>query len=346
VRGGDGGDGWSYRGEPPKHTFGLEATGAVSQQTYAEYKTSGLRWEEIPLGNYDGSAHIKDNERDGVDAAALYPSAVIEAYDDPDREVAVACVRAYNDWLIDDFCSVDPQRLLALPFVPVNDGIGAAVAEAERAIGKGAKGLCLPLPITPFHDTMYDPLWSVAVDAKVPVTIHRVGVSRSPTPGDQVAQWFPSNDDPRLRSAIGVQRFFSSIPTLSNVIMTGLFERYPTLVFIAGEVNCHWVPGLIQELEHAQERNAGFANVPSAPPGGYFGTNIFVTILDDYVGCSLVRSDEQLARTAMYSTDYPHAATLWPRSQEIIPKMTAGMSEASKSNVLAGNAIRAYSLPR
>ena len=46
----------------------------------------------------------------------------------------------------------------------------------------------------------------------------------------------------------------------------------------------------------------------------------------------------------MFSTDYPHSTTLWPRSQEYIAKMMEGMSEETKHAILAGNALRAYSL--
>jgi hypothetical protein len=46
----------------------------------------------------------------------------------------------------------------------------------------------------------------------------------------------------------------------------------------------------------------------------------------------------------MFSTDYPHSVTLWPNSREIIVKLTDGMDEGTKHNILAGNAIRAFSL--
>src|SRR5579884_4226621 len=165
----DGGDGWSYDGKPPKTTFGLGAVGAITEQNFKSYRPNGIKFDELLPGNYDGAEHIKDNARDGVDAATIYPAAVSGAYALADRELALACVRAYNDWLIEDFCSADPRRLLSLAFMPVNDGIPTAVAEAERVIAKGAKGLFLPLPDeVGYHDAMYDPLWKLAADAQVP----------------------------------------------------------------------------------------------------------------------------------------------------------------------------------
>ncbi|MGO8863567.1 MAG: amidohydrolase family protein [Acidimicrobiales bacterium] len=340
VRAADGGDGWSFNGEPPRMTLGLSAIGAITRGDYRQYKPSGITWEELPPGNYEGAAAIKDNELDGVDAATIYPAYVGGAYNDlKDRELAVACVRAYNDWLIDDFCSADPERLWSLPFMPVNDGIAALVDEAQRVIAKGAKGLYLPLPDLAYHDHQYDPLWKVAVDAHVPVTIHRSGVSRAELPLTM------PDAAPGLNVVGTVQRFFSAINPISNLIFTGAFDRFPALVFIAAEVNCSWVPALAQQMDQEFERMQHWAKLPFASePSSYLGKNVFVTMLDDFVGCRLAKDDPVLARTTTFSTDYPHSTTLWPRSKEFIAKMTEGMSDQTKHAILAGNALRAYSL--
>ncbi len=88
-----------------------------------------------------------------------------------------------------------------------------------------------------------------------------------------------------------------------------------------------------------------WAKLPFASePSSYLGKNVFVTMLDDFVGCRLAKDDPVLARTTTFSTDYPHSTTLWPRSKEFIAKMTEGMSDQTKHAILAGNALRAYSL--
>jgi predicted TIM-barrel fold metal-dependent hydrolase len=340
VRAADGGDGWSINGQPPSMTFGLSATGAITKQDYSQYKSSGIKWEELPPGNYVGADAIKDNELDGVDAATIYPAFVGRAYNDmADRELAVACVRAYNDWLIDDFCAADPERLWSLPFMPVNDGIATVLDEAQRVITKGAKGLYLPLPDVAYHDRYYDLLWEVAVGAHVPVTIHRTGVSRAEMPLSM------PDAAPGLNVVGTVQRFFSAINPISNLIFTGVFDRFPALIFIAAEVNCAWVPAMAQQMDQEFERMRHWANLPfESLPSSYLGRNVFVTMLDDFLGCRLAKEDPVLARTTMFSTDYPHSTTLWPRSQEFIAKMTEGMSTETKHAILAGNALRAYSL--
>ena len=105
MRGADGGDGWSFDGKPPKRTFGIEA---MAGRTDGK-KVSGLRFDEILPGNYDGTAHVADMELDGIDVSVVYPANAIFTYIEPDRELALACMRSYNDWILDDFQGAAPD---------------------------------------------------------------------------------------------------------------------------------------------------------------------------------------------------------------------------------------------
>ena len=125
----DGGDGWSFDGGPPKRSFGIEATAGRAD---ADKKISGLRFDEILPGNYDGSAHVDDMARDGVDVSVVYPNHAIFTYIEPDRELALACLRSYNDWVLGDFQAAAPGHIVGLPMLPVDDGMDVCLAELDR----------------------------------------------------------------------------------------------------------------------------------------------------------------------------------------------------------------------
>ena len=72
------------------------------------------------------------------------------------------------------------------------------------------------------------------------------------------------------------------------------------------------------------------------------GRNLFVTVLDDHVGFELMARYPWLVDGSMYSTDYPHSVTLWPRSREHIATLTSGLSEEAAAKVVAGNAARVF----
>ena len=99
-RGADGGDGWSFDGGPPKRTFGIEATAGRAGM---DKKLTGMTFDEILPGNYDGAAHVKDMEQDGVDVSVVYPASAIFVYIEQDRELGLACLRSYNDWVLGEF---------------------------------------------------------------------------------------------------------------------------------------------------------------------------------------------------------------------------------------------------
>src|SRR5881628_1966822 len=153
MRAPDGGDGWSFDGGPPKRSFGIEAT--AGREDLGK-KLSGLRFDEILPGNYDGAAHVDDMRRDGVDVSVVYPNNAIFTYVEPDRALALACMRSYNDWVLDEFQGAAPEHIVALPMLPVDDGIDVSIAELDRCLGKGARAAFIPgFPARPYHDRWY-----------------------------------------------------------------------------------------------------------------------------------------------------------------------------------------------
>ncbi len=46
----------------------------------------------------------------------------------------------------------------------------------------------------------------------------------------------------------------------------------------------------------------------------------------------------------MWSSDYPHRVTSWPRSQAIAAEVTNGVSDAERELMLSGNAVRVWHL--
>lgn len=336
LRGADGGDGWSFDGGPPKRTFGIEAVAGQAKK-----KLSGLRFDEILPGNWDGTAHVADMELDGIDVSVVYPANAIFTYVDDDRELALACMRSYNDWILDDFQGAAPRRIVGLPMLPVDDGIDVCVDEFERCLAKGARGMFVPgFPVRPYHDVgYYDPLYARAAEAGVPLTFHRTFGGK---PNE--ADWDELMNQ-RVTAAGTVYRFFSAVKPFTYMVLGGVFAKHPQLQFIAAEVNFGWLPFWAQTMEQNVDVRTELSDDTVGSdlrPTEHLGRNLFVTVLDDHVGFELVNSNPWLADCAMYSTDYPHSVTLWPNSREHIPKLIAGLDSDAATKILSGNAARVY----
>jgi predicted TIM-barrel fold metal-dependent hydrolase len=337
MRGVDGGDGWSFDGKPPKRTFGIEATAGQ----LGTKKISGLTFDEILPGNWDGTAHVADMDRDGVDVSIVYPAHSIFTYINDDRELAIACMRSYNDWILRDFQGADPKRIVGLPLLPVDDGMDVCVAELERCIELGARGAFIPgFPVRPYHDSYYDPLYARAAEAGVPLTFHRTfGGKPAEADWDELVEQ-------KITAAGTVYRFFAAVKPFTYMTLGGVFTKHPDLKIVAAEVNFGWLPFWAQTMEQNVDVRTEFEDEDTISsvlrPTEHLGRNLFVTVLDDEVGFRLVGDYPWLADCAMYSTDYPHSVTLWPRSNEHIPKLTAGLSPEATEKILSGNAARVY----
>lgn len=337
MRGADGGDGWSFDGGPPKRTFGIEAMAGFAKK---DFRLSGLTFDQLRPGNYDGAAHLKDMDIDGVYGSVTYPANVIYVYIMPDREMALACLRSYNDWILEDFEAADRKRLVSLPLLPTEDGIEACLAEFDRVMAKGARALFIPgMPERPYNDPYYDPLWKAASDANVALTFHRTFGGR-PDKSD----WDELVDQKVSVGGI-VFRYFSSVRPLTYMIFAGIFDRFPKLKIVAGEVDAGWIPFWVQTMDHQWEsQQSWFPQKLEHKPSDFVGVNVFTTAIDDYVGYDLIATGKypELANATMFSSDYPHSATIWPNSAAVAEKATKAMTPEDRRKVLEGNAVRVF----
>lgn len=336
MKGADGGDGWSFDGAPPKRTFGIEAMAGRAKD---QYRLEGLRWDEILKGNYDGTAHLADMREDGVEACVVYPNQAIFTYNTPDRDLGRACMRSYNDWMLEEFQAADPRRIIGMMLLPTDDGMDVTLAELERVIGRGGRAGFLPgMPARPYNDPYYEPLWKAASEAGIPLSFHRTFGGKPP---DQ--DW-----DELVEQNVSVpgivSRFFCGVRPLTYMIFAGIFQRHPKLRIVGAEVNFGWIPFWLQTMDQEWETQKAWSESPlEVPPSTVVGENVFTTSLDDHVGYDLIRGGSPgLARMTMYSTDYPHSVTLWPDSRIHVPKLTRDLTDEDKRAVLSGNASRVY----
>jgi len=338
LEGTDGGEGWSFDGKTPKRTFGIEAMAGYERK---DFKLSGLRFADLRPGNYDGYEHLKDIDLDGLYGSVCFPDAGIGLFSMPDPELAAACMRAYNDWILEDFQAADPKRIAGLALLPVDQGIDLAIAEMQRTAKKGARGCFIPgMPEVPYnHPEHYEELWRAASDLDMTLAFHRNhGGKPDKTDWDELVE---------QRVSIGgiVLRYFSAVRPLSYMIFAGVFERHPKLKIVGAEVDCGWVPFWVQTMvNHWETQKSWFPVKLERSPADFVGVNIFTSNIDDYVGYDLVKSGKYpyLANMTMFSSDYPHSATIWPHSVEVAEKMTDGMNLVDKRKVLGGNAARVY----
>ena len=295
-------------------------------------------FENVQPGGYIPEEHVKDMDADGIDAAVIYPTAGLQLFTVPDTELLSAVFSTYNDWLA-EFCKPYPSRLKGIAMLNVDD-VQSGVRELERSAKIGLAGAMItsyPPEGAGYDSPEYEPLWAAAQDLEMPLGLH-VATNR-PGPGQMVSiesmkPSFATNTDHWVRMS------------LSDMIFSGVFERYPKLQVGAVEFEVSWIPHFLDRMDYrytqAVQGDGWHRFEEDMLPSDYFHRNVFVGFQEDAVGIRL--RDIIGADNLLWGSDYPHAESTFPRSRQILEEILADCTEEEKAKIAGENAARIYNL--
>ena len=329
-------DQWYVEGNLKVGALGLVTLAGTRFQAPEEITLRGS-YGALRPGGYDPREHIKDMETDGVHGELLYPSIGLFLFKVADSQLLSAICRTYNDWLA-EFCNEYPDRLKGIAMLNVDD-IQAGIEELERCAKMGLAGAMISLYPSPdklYDRPDYEPFWAAAQDLDMPISLHTATQRPGPLqPGLDTA----SSQTATFRANID----FWVRCSLSDIIYSGVFERYPRLKVSAVEFELSWVPYFLRMLDYVyieRQEQASYRFKNDMMPSDFFHTNVYLSFQEDDLGIQMrhIIGVDSL----MWGSDYPHAESTWPRSQEILEEMLGGVPEDEKSKIAGGNAARLY----
>jgi predicted TIM-barrel fold metal-dependent hydrolase len=366
------GEAWVYDGKRVP-TPGLNALARRDEdgRIYEEMAPDALTYAEMRESCFDPRARIIDMNRDGVVASLCFPSfprfcgqVFLEA---ADKDLALLCVRAYNDWMIEEWCGYEPGRLVPLVILPLWD-IGLCVAEIERCARRGVHALTfsenpskLGLPSLYDRARHWDPVIAAAVDAEMVVCTH-IGSS----------SWVQrSAPDANLASAAVWGTASNAHSTLVDWIMSGMLVRFPRARIALSEGGIGWVPYYLERLDRWFHRHRHWSTSrrlvvgtdgSGNPNVGRLATGESEVNLpldfdvrqcwrENFLGCAIADTDsfgltvgidaigvENIA----VETDFPHADTSWPNSINMLRTALAHLAPDVQYKIRQGNARRVF----
>ena len=303
--------------------------------------------------NWDSGQRAADLAGDGVVAEVIFPNTVPPFYETAfhvsptaKREQYTrwrAGTRAHNRWLA-DFCAERPGRSAGIGLIHLND-IDDAVEDVEWIARNGLSGgVLLPLPapddahLEPLYSPCYDRLWAALQDCDLVINQH--SGQGSPAYGSHPggdALWV-------LEMPFFVQRGFCQL------ILGGVFERFPRLRFILTESGCAWAPGLLRRMDgvHMGMRAGMMGEVDYSrsvalpePPSFYARRNCWYGASfpspQDIQGRNFVGVDHIL-----WGNDYPHYEGCYPYSRENMRLAFSDVEEREVRMMLGENAAALY----
>jgi len=263
-----------------------------------------------------------------------------------DRDVEEACVRVYNDWLI-DYCSAAPDRLIGLALLSTYR-IDAAIEEMERCKMAGMPGAVIwqvPAPDLPFTSDHYEWLWAAAQDLDMPVALHILSGH-----GYNLGRSFPEGGTPSFDSGIEQERtrvnlkLIYAMDALYDFIFSGVLERYPRLKLVLVENEIGWRPFILEQWDYYYKRHGTDRKALSLTmlPSEYFNRQVYATFFNDVVGGHPL--SWWGADNCMWSNDYPHGNSTWPESWDVVGRDKGVLLADVRAKLVRENIARVYGI--
>jgi predicted TIM-barrel fold metal-dependent hydrolase len=336
----DDGDHWSFDDGKRIRPLGLTATAG---RNVVEFRPSGRTYEDIRPGSFDMRARLEDMDIDGIHAQVLYPSVTLTGaatYAD-ERELQLACVRAYNEWML-EFCEGSHGRLIPQAIIPTT-GVKDALGELRWALDHGHRGAIVSAyPNGSLESNPEDAaFWDDAAQSGTPVAIH-IGSFTPSTAGGR----HPDYDSREFLAGAGATKAgWNAMATTSDLLFSGVFERHPTLRVVLVESNIGWIPTFLEQTDDMFRRYRFFSKAlheMKGMPSDIFFRNFHATFMMDTVG---IENRHRLeVDHLMFSTDYPHSGCDWPQTRNVIEKIFRGVPRDEVKKMLCDNARALYGL--
>jgi predicted TIM-barrel fold metal-dependent hydrolase len=328
---------WAFEGE----FFTQVGMNAVAGRRPETVKVEPFRFDQMRPGCFDVDARVKDMDINGVWASVNFPSQITGFcgrvfFNAKERDLGLACVRAWNDWLYEEWYSQHPTRIVPLGITYLNDP-AEAVREIERNAARGFTGVALPerphaigLPSL-WQREHWEPIIRACAETGTVISLH-VGSSG-------MAE-IPAGAPPL--QLVGTLFGQLSLTACAEWLWSGFPLDFPELKIAMSEGGIGWVAMLLDRLDNIVDRS-GYGMGWDTRPADVLRRNFWFCTLDDP---STIDTRYAIGvENIMVETDYPHGDGTWPDTQEVIEKVWGHIPAHELRQMCSENAARLYHHP-
>jgi predicted TIM-barrel fold metal-dependent hydrolase len=291
------------------------ALNAVAGRPKEELGFEPNSFEHIRKGCYDATARLDDMNVNGIFAGVNFPTfpgfAQERFISAKDKPLAVALIKAYNDWHVDELCATAPDRFIPMVGLPYFD-MNETVNELKRAVDKGARTITMPsipqlLGLPTIHDEYWKPLWQALNDMEIPLSLH---ISALDGTGSQHLS--PDSPMGAFLTKVGM----AAQAVFSEWLWSEMVHEYPKLKIVLSEGGIGWLPYFLERAELVNKNHGPWMGHDWR---GRTPTQVF---RDQFVSCFIqdeagVRDRELIGvDNITFENDYPHADITWPLTPE------------------------------
>jgi predicted TIM-barrel fold metal-dependent hydrolase len=308
-----------------------------------EMTMTPITYDEMRSGCYEPKARIDDMELNHVEASLCFPTfprfcgqTFMEAT--ADRALGLACVQAYNDWMVEEWCGDSGGRLIPLCLIPLWDAELAAT-EVRRNAARGVRAVCFSeipyhLGLPSVHTAAWDPFFAACGETGTVVCMHIGSSSKMPA------------TSPDAPAAVATTLSFNNaMASLADFLFSGVLVRFPDLRLAYSEGQIGWLPYVLERVDDVWSEHrawGGVRDVIPEPPSSYYYRQVYGCFFRDQHGLDAL--DKVGLDNITFETDYPHTDSTWPNTKQVAEEMMRGLTEEQVYKVVRGNAIRMLQL--
>jgi predicted TIM-barrel fold metal-dependent hydrolase len=331
----DGTEYWQFGDERAPY-MGLNAVAGCPPD---EYGMNPTRYDQMRAGCWNVDERVRDMNANGVLGSLNFPTfphfcgqLFARA---PDKDLAIAVVRAYNDWHIDEWCGAHPGRFIPNGITPFWDPQLMA-DEVRRIAAKGCHAVTFSenpekLGHPSLHSDHWDPFWAACQDVGTVVCLHI---------GSSSALLLTATDAP-VDVMISITPM-NSFLALNDLMWTSIFKKFPDTKVAMSEGGIGWIPYALERMDYVFEHHHAWtgADFGGLRPSDVYRRNIVTCFIDDASGL------EQRHRIGIdaitWECDYPHSDSTWPHSPELVSKTLNGIPDDEVDKITHLNAMRVF----
>jgi predicted TIM-barrel fold metal-dependent hydrolase len=285
---------------------------------------------------YDVNARVEAMDVDGIHAALNFPTfprfSGTRWLEATDKDLASACVMAWNDWLLDEWCAAAPDRFIPMTTVQLWDPELAA-KELRRCAAKGAKSITMTespssLGLPSWWTNHWDPLFAAAEDTGTVLSMH-IGT------GGKLYSPSPESPEAVQISLCGV----NAMGACTDLIFCGILQRHPGVKIALSEGGAGWIPYLVERMQYTWERTRLGVD-KSISPTELFRRHFWSCFISDETAIAL-RAEIGVEKM-MWECDFPHNDSNWPESRKMLEKTMADVPDDVATRIAETNARQLY----
>jgi len=302
-----------------------------------------VTYDEMHPACYDPSARLALMTDQHVEASLAFPTfprfcgqALSEQTTD-DRAFGVACVQAYNNYIVEEWCGDSGGRLIPLQVVPLWDAQLAA-DEVRRNAARGVRAVAFSeiignLGFPSIHDGNWDPFFVACEETGTVICMH-IGSSSMMMP-------MPPGASEVISATVA---FFNSYVSIADFVFSGVLDRFPALKLAYSEGQAGWLPYAIERMDYAYRHHIWARDEVPLPetPSTYIRRNVFGCIFADRH--AIENAHEIGIDNLMFEVDFPHTDSTYPHTFRHLEQQFAGVDADTTYRILRGNAIRLFQL--